>query len=108
MAMKHLVLLLVATLALAPPSTSMSENAYVRVPPDGFVPDADTALKISEVILVRIFGQAQIDVERPLTVTLENGVWIVKGTLPPKALGGIAELHISKNDGAILFLSHGK
>jgi hypothetical protein len=107
MTMKHLVILLVATLVLASPSTSMSENAYVRVPPDGFVPDADTALKISEVVLVRIFG-AEIDYEKPPTAKLENGVWIVKGTLPPHAIGGVAELHISKKDGTILFPAHGK
>lgn len=105
MAIKHLVMLFAAALVLATPSTSMSENAaYVRVPPDGFVPDSETALKIAEVVLVRIFGQAQMDVERPFTVTLENGIWIIKGTLPPNALGGFAELHIRKKDGTILFL----
>jgi hypothetical protein len=106
--MKHLVILLAATLVLATPSAATNVTVPVQyVPPDGFVPDAGTAAKISEVILVRFFGQTQTDMEKPLTATLKDGVWIVKGTMPPNILGGIAELHISKKDGTILVMSHG-
>jgi hypothetical protein len=108
MTIKHLAVMLATALAIAAPvATTNATGTFVRVPPDGFVPDADTAEKISEVILVRFFGETETNMEKPLTVTLEDGVWIVKGTMPPNLLGGIAELHISKKDGAILFMSHG-
>ena len=108
MTIKHLVVLLGAALLLAMPSVATNATVpFQYVPPDGFVPDAGTAAKISEVIFVRFFGEANTDMEKPLTATLEDGVWIVKGTMPPNVLGGIAELHISKKDGTILFMSHG-
>jgi len=107
MTTKRLVILLAAALALAAPTPTHATEPFQFLPPDGFVPDADTAKKISEVILVRFFGAAQTDIEKPLTASFEDGVWIVKGTMPPNTLGGIAELHISKKDGAILFMSHG-
>jgi hypothetical protein len=108
MTMKHLVILLSAALALATPAASEDRiSPFVLAPPGGFVPDTDTAKKISEIILVRFFGEAQTDREKPLQVTLADGVWVIKGTMPPGILGGIAELHISKKDGQILFLSHG-
>ena len=53
--------------------------------------------------------------ERPFTAKLENGVWMVEGTLycgqPPKTegcLGGVAEIEIGKDDGRVLRVSHGK
>ena len=106
--MKHLIFLLAAALVFAAPSAATNGNAaFEWVPPEGFVPDADTAEKISEVILIRIFGEAQTDREKPYKVTLEDGVWIVKGTMPPNMLGGVAELHISKKDARVLYLSAG-
>jgi hypothetical protein len=108
MTMKHLIILLATALVLAAPSAVTNGIAASEwVPPDGFVPDADTAAKISEVILVRIFGEAQTDREKPFKVTLKDGGWIVEGTLPPNMLGGVAELHISKKDARILHLHAG-
>jgi hypothetical protein len=104
----RLAILLAAALALAVPSSVTGGNATSEwVPPDGFVPDADTAAKVSEVILARIFGDAQTDREKPFKVNLEDGVWIVKGQLPPNLLGGVAEIHISKKDARILHLLAG-
>ncbi|HEX3505944.1 MAG TPA: NTF2 fold immunity protein [Xanthobacteraceae bacterium] len=105
---KRLTLLLAAALLSTTPATAADTTApFQFMPPEGFVPDADTARKISEVVLIRLVGEAQVEREKPLTVSLEDGVWIVKGTMPPNTLGGIAEVHISKKDGTILFLSHG-
>jgi NTF2 fold immunity protein len=110
MTLKHLSVLFAAALLLAGSwafaESKTAVSPYVVVPRDGFVPDADTAAKISEVILDRIFGQAQTDAEKPLRATLEDDIWIVKGTLPTGALGGVAEMHINKKDGTILYLSH--
>jgi hypothetical protein len=38
------------------------------------VPDATTALSIAEPALMKVYGKRQIDYERPLTATLEDGI----------------------------------
>jgi hypothetical protein len=80
----------------------------VFVPENGFVPDAETATKVAEIILARIYGADEIALERPWVTTLTDGTWTVKGTLPKGLLGGSAEIDISKKDGAVLYLSHGR
>jgi hypothetical protein len=46
--------------------------------------------------LVRIYGETQTNLEKPLKATPRGDVWIVEGTMPPNMLGGVAEVHISK------------
>jgi hypothetical protein len=108
MTIKHHVFFLAAILLLASPSapTHSATNPGYE-PAEGFVPDADTAEKITEIILVRIYGETQTNLEKPLKARLRGDVWIVEGTMPPKMLGGVAEVHISKKDGRILYLTHG-
>ena len=74
----------------------------------GFVPDAETAIKIAEVIFDRFYGAYEISREKPFEVALRDGIWIVKGILPNGSLGGVAEIHIDKKDGKILYLFHGR
>jgi len=86
---------------------SQSNQAYI--PPNGFVPDATTASRIAEAVWIPIYGQAQIETEKPFKVTLNGDVWTVTGKdLPPGTLGGVAEAEISKRDGRILRVIHGQ
>jgi hypothetical protein len=78
------------------------------MPAEGVVPDVITAERIAEVIFVRFYGTEQIDVEKPFSTSIRDDLWIVKGNLPRGMLGGEAEIHISKTDGRILYLFHGK
>jgi NTF2 fold immunity protein len=82
-------------------------------PTSGYVPDSKTAVKIAEAVLVPIYGEKQIESERPFTATLKNGVWTVTGTLDcPDGKGGTttscygagAAVRISKDDARILEL----
>jgi hypothetical protein len=50
-------------------------------PRDGFVPDAQTAVKIAEAVLIPVYGEKQIRSEEPLTGQLKGDVWTVGGTL---------------------------
>ena len=83
-------------------------------PKDGFVPDAQTAVIIGEAVLMPIYGEKQIISERPFQATLKGDVWTVAGSLycggRPGALcaGGVAEVHLSKTSGEILYMMHGK
>jgi hypothetical protein len=82
------------------------------------VPDAASALSIAEPALIKVYGKRQIDYERPLTATLDDGIWSVSGTLccrgpngqrtcdVGKCLGGVAVLKLRQSDGKILSISH--
>jgi hypothetical protein len=61
-----------------------------------------------EAILVPIYGEEQVKSELPLSAKLEGNVWVVIGSLPDGAEGGVAEVRISKRTGEILGAIHGK
>ena len=71
------------------------------------VPNEETAIKIAEVILFSIYGQS-IYTDRPYSIELRNGVWIIEGTLPKGCQGGVPYIEIQKKDGKILKVMHGK
>lgn len=77
-------------------------------PDAGFVPDEETAIAIAVAVWNPIYGKKHIDGEKPFHATLKNGVWSVSGSLPDGWVGGVAEAEISKEDGRILKIIHGK
>jgi hypothetical protein len=84
-------------------------NAAAQYKPrDGFVPDAATAIKIAVAIWGPIFGEAKIAAEKPYHAVLKGDIWIVEGSLPEGYNGGVAQAEISKEDGRIVSVSHGK
>ena len=85
------------------------EVKHSAKPKDGFVPDAQTAIAIAVAVWNPIYGKDNIEKEKPYSAKLTNGVWIVEGSLPkPMTVGGWAIAEISKEDGKILRVSHGK
>src|SRR5262249_38797455 len=101
-------LLLLAACTITAPGSRSQSTANVRVP------DAATALKIAEPLLVKTYGKRQIDDERPLTAKLDGGIWSIYGTLccpdrngrrtceQGKCDGGVAVLKLRQSDGKIL------
>ena len=87
-------------------SPVVAQRSYM--PPSGYVPDADTAIKIAVAVWEPIYGRKQIQSQKPFRATLRNGVWTVHGSLPPNTPGGVAEADISKKDGRVLRVIHGK
>ena len=86
-------------------------------PKAGYVPDAATAIRIAEAVLVPVYGKEQVESERPFTATLKNDVWTVGGTLhcsdgrggvTTLCAGGVAVVKISKSDGRVLHMMHTK
>ena len=77
-------------------------------PEAGYVPDADTAIKIAVAVWESIYGREQIAGQKPFTAVLQNGVWIAEGSLPPRMKGGVARAEIAKDDGRVLRVIHGK
>jgi NTF2 fold immunity protein len=78
------------------------------MPSGGFVPDAATAKRIAEAVWLPIYGKKVLS-EKPYQATLNSkGVWVVEGSLPKDMDGGVAYIEISKRDGRILEVTHGK
>ena len=82
-------------------------------PPGGFVPNKETAVKIAEAVLIPVYGKKMIESEEPFTAKLQTNVWTVEGTLhcengAEHCDGGTAMVQISKVDGRILSMHHGK
>jgi hypothetical protein len=83
------------------------------VPPDGFVPTAQTAIAVAEAVLTPVYGKDQIESERPFKAVLNGNVWVVTGSVPchnpppgAECPGGAAEIRISKRTGQVLFMTH--
>jgi hypothetical protein len=72
----------------------------------GFVPDASTAIRISEAVLRPVYGLEAVERQRPFTAVLEGDVWRVEGTNPTQAIGGTALVRVSRVDGRILHMHH--
>jgi len=77
-------------------------------PPQGYVLNAETAIRIALAVWEPIYGKKQIDSEKPYRATLKNGVWTVEGSLPPGWRGGVAIAELSASDGTILRVGHGR
>jgi hypothetical protein len=81
-------------------------------PKNGFVPDAETAIKIAVAVWSPIYGGEHIASEKPYHAALKDGVWTVEGSLPsPRkpgeiVVGGVATAKISQKDGRILEVIH--
>lgn len=77
-------------------------------PSQGYVPNAETAVKIAVAVWEPIYGEDQIAHEKPYTAVLLNGIWTVQGSLPKGFVGGVAIAEIAKADGRVIRVSHGK
>jgi hypothetical protein len=75
-------------------------------PKVGYVPNAETAIKIAVAVWIPIYGKEQIESEKPYIATLKSGVWTVTGTLPKGYVGGTAIAEISEETGCILRIIH--
>src|ERR1700722_14026305 len=84
-------------------------------PKDGFVPDSTTAVRIAEAVLAPVYGEKQIEAERPFTTKLKADICTVSGTLhcpdgkggvTKTCNGGVAVVKISKIDARIVYVIH--
>jgi hypothetical protein len=89
---------------------SLSASAQITCKPaEGYVPDAETAITIAVAVWEPIYGKERIAEEKPYHATLSNGIWTVTGSLPEEYnRGGVAEADISKDDGRVSRVIHGK
>ena len=90
--------------------SSLAQTPHSFMPKEGFVPTAEVAIRIAVAVWEPIYGQDNIERQKPYTAKLVNGVWRVEGYLPPAPdrLGGVALAEISQTDGRVLRVSHGQ
>lgn len=85
-----------------------NEGTHSFTPKDGFVPDRETAIVIAEAVTRRIYGHTNIERQKPFQVSLQGEVWTIAGTLPSQKVGGTFEIQLSKIDGRVIRVTHGK
>ena len=80
------------------------------IPKGGLVPNAEIAIKIAEPVLKCIYGSEQIEKQKPFSVNLENGIWIIEGYWDREKdmFGGNVYMEIKKENGKILKVIHTK
>jgi len=96
------------------------QNYVPKMPPNGYVPDSETAIKIAVAIWTPIYGKEHIEKQQPYSAELNDGIWHVTGSLPrPRyykdekgheigvfTIGGVPEADISQKTGEILRIIH--
>lgn len=72
-----------------------------------YIPDPKTALNIAKIIWEPIYGE-EIYSKQPFVVSLQDSIWVVKGSLPKNMDGGVPYMEILGRNGTILMISHDK
>jgi len=73
------------------------------------VQNEKTAIDLARPALIAIFGKGYVAKFEPYRAVDKGNVWIVFGTLPSRhARGGTPEARISRADGKVLQVSHGR
>jgi hypothetical protein len=90
-------------------SAGMGSQMHNYVPKNGYVPDEKTAVAVAQAVLTPIYGEAKLAQEKPFHAVLDDkDVWTVEGSLPAGQVGGVAMVRLSRRDGHILSVTHGK
>jgi len=106
---RALVLAAIGALAAVPWLVQAQRTQpHSYTPPNGFVPDSITAVRIAVAVWIPIYGESHIRGEAPFDARLRDSVWTVEGSLPRDHVGGVAVAEIARRDGRILRVSHGK
>lgn len=91
---------------------SLSSKDYASYdgynPKDGFIATPEQVVKIAEVALSKIYGKENIEKQKPFSINLENGIWLIEGYSEDGYDGGVVYMEIKKNNGEILKVIHGK
>ena len=101
------LLLVLGTALLVGSASAQTATTHSYVPAKGFVPDSSTAVRIAVAVWGPIYGEQHIAGEQPYRATLHGDIWTVTGSLA-RGPGGVAIAQISRRNGRIIRISHGK
>lgn len=71
------------------------------------IPDKETAIKIAEKILFKVYGKENIEEQKPYEIYLIDGYWIMFGTLH-YGVGGTFLIVMDSKNGEVINIGHGK
>jgi hypothetical protein len=91
---------------LAEDSYKYSSHHYTA--PAGLVTSPAAAAGIAEIVAKTVYGEEQIQEQKPLIVSFNRDIWYVRGQRKKASFGGVVEIEVSKIDGRILRISHGQ
>lgn len=66
------------------------------------------ASRLAEVYVAEIYGAAAAEQQKPYKVVEKEAHWEIFGVMKGVRLGGTFEIHISKDDGRVLYLRHSR
>ena len=103
---KIVIVIIITVIAGGISLTNFFMLRYI-ITPNGYVPDAETAIRIAEAVWLPIYGEDIYD-QQPFNATYNRvlGYWTVNGTLPEGSLGSVPRAWIRKVDGKVLFVIH--
>lgn len=115
--MKHLIrcthslffyLFLLLALSCQQKTEKEGRQLKKQIPPNGFVPNKQTASKIAEAILLEIYGEEILNQIPFQVLLLGDSVWAVRGMYKEPMIGGVVYIEIKKSDGEILKVNHSR
>jgi len=71
------------------------------------LPDAQSAAIVGYSVLSAAYGEENLNKQLPLRVGQAEGVWVVTGTIPAGAVGGVARVELRSRNAEVLDLTHG-
>lgn len=107
--MRPLIVMVFLIFFVVLPAYSEGDSHYSKIgviPKNGFVPDPKTAEKLAEALLIPVYGEKNIKRQKPFDISLKEGIWYVRGSLPKGHFGGTAEILISKRNAQVLYMYH--
>lgn len=76
---------------------------------EGFIQNETIAVEYAKLLLFPLYGKNVIESEKPYKVKLLNGnIWNVSGSLQKGTEGGVFSILLNRNDGRVMYISHGK
>jgi len=76
---------------------------------DGYVPDAETAIRIAEAVCEPIYGRERVIGQRPFRADLnDKSIWVVRGKRPDADSDVVLSVEIFQPDSRILRVSYDK
>lgn len=87
----------------------ITEPTYI--PPGGYIPDAETAVRVAVAILAPVYGEQLILSQRPFQVSLVNELWKVRGYSKSESRTervGRFEIDIDKISGRVVRMHHSR
>jgi len=88
--------------------SALHNSSETQILMDTVILTEKAAIKYAETVLFEIYGQENIEKQKPYEVYKIDGYWVIGGTLPKGMRGGTFLIILNSKNGEIIKLTHGK